>query len=508
MRAHYYYHNFVVLLLVFSITLLVLLWKQLTRKNRNGRLPPGPRRIPLIGNLHQLGGGSPHVSLKRLSDEYGPLMFLKLGSIPTLVVSSRDMAKEILKTHDLVLTNRPMFYAPTKISYGGSDIAFARYGEHWREVKKIAVLELLSAKRVLSYRAVREKETSLVIDFVRTSASSSVPINLSEIFLCLISNVVCQVAFGMKFEAEKGYEAGLSNLYMMLLETQNLLAGFNTGDLFPWMSWIHKFDGLETRLEKNFRQADKFYEQVFNEHVNRNKSSKTGVEDFVDVLLRTQTDPSYNISLTKDHIKGILMDIFVAGSDPAAATLVWSMTELIKNSTVMKIAREEVRTKIGTKKMVEESDLHKLSYTKLVIKEALRLHPPAPLLLRETNEACTINGYEIPVKTKVIINGNAVSTDPKYWENPEEFQPERFLNNISDFKGQDFEMLPFGGGRRGCPGMNFAAVLVELVLANFLHCFDWKLPCGMKAEDIHMKEASGLTMHKKVPLCLLASIRK
>ncbi|KAI3830409.1 hypothetical protein MKX03_033521 [Papaver bracteatum] len=190
--------------------------------------------------------GSLHASLKKLSDEYGPLVFLKLGSIPTLVVSSQDMAKEFLQTHDLVIPYRPMFYAPTKISYGGSDIAFARCSEYWRQ-----------------------------------------------------------------YEAEKGYEAEHNNLHMMLLETQNLLAGFNTADLFPWMSWIHKFDGLDTRLEKNFTQADKFYEKVIDEHINNNnKSSKTGVEDFVDVLLRTQKDPGYSVTLTKDRIKAILMVCF------------------------------------------------------------------------------------------------------------------------------------------------------------------------------------------------------
>ncbi|XP_026396807.1 cytochrome P450 71A9-like [Papaver somniferum] len=182
------------------------------------------------------------------------------------------------------------------------------------------------------------------------------------------------------------------------------------------------------------------------------------------------------------HIKRILMDVFVVGSDLAAATLVWSMTEVIKSSIVVKRAQEEVRTKIGTKEIIEESDLHKLSYMKLVIKEAFRLHPPAPLLLWETNEDFTINGYNIPIKTKVVINGNAISMDSKYWENPEEFRPERFLENINNFKGHDFEMLPFEGGRRSCPGMNFAEVLVELVLANLLPCFDWKLPYGMKAK--------------------------
>ncbi|XP_026400228.1 cytochrome P450 71A9-like [Papaver somniferum] len=509
MRSHFYddyYYHFMILLLVFAATLLVLLW----RRQRTGiwRLPPGPRRLPLIGNLHQLGNDLPHISLQKLSNEYGPLMFLKLGSLPTLVVSSADLAEKILKTHDLVFSNRPMFYAPAKLSYGYSDISFSPYGEYWREVKKIAVLELLSAKKVLSYQAVREEEVALAINLIRTSSSSSVPVNLSEILLCLINNVVCRVAFGLKYETAQDEEDGKNKIYVTLQETQNLLVGFSTADLFPWMSWIHKFDGLDKKLEKNFRHMDEFYDNVIDEHIS--KSSKAGVEeDFVDVLLRVQKDPSQGITLTRDNIKGILMDTFVAGTDTSAATLVWTMTELIRNPTVMQRAQEEVRSLTGLKDMVDESDLHKLSYTKLVIKEAFRLHPPAPLLVpRETREKCTINGYDIPIKTSVLINAKAISTDPEYWRNPYEFYPERFLNSNIDYKGQDFELLPFGGGRRGCPGISFSVVLVELVLANLLLCFDWNLPSEMKIEDVDMSEAFGLTTHKKVPLCLLADNRK
>ncbi|KAI3850372.1 hypothetical protein MKW92_005392, partial [Papaver armeniacum] len=228
------------------------------------RLPPGPRRLPLIGNLHQLGNDLPHISLQKLSNVYGPLMFLKLGSLPTLVVSSADMAKEILTVHDLVFSNRPMFYAPTKLSYGCSDISFSPYGDYWREIRKIAVLELLNAKKVLSYRAVREEEVSL---------------------------------------------DGKNKFYSISKEIINLLGGFSTADLFPWMSWIHKFDGLDTRLEKSFRHMDEFYDKVIDEHIKSSKSSlKNGVEeDFVDVLLRVQKDPSQGITLTRDNIKGILM---------------------------------------------------------------------------------------------------------------------------------------------------------------------------------------------------------
>ncbi|OVA20565.1 Cytochrome P450 [Macleaya cordata] len=500
--------NLFILLLVF-ITPLLVLFTQLRRKNNEGsrgswRLPPGPNRLPLIGNLHQLGD-LPHLSLQKLSYEYGPLMFLRLGLVPTLVVSSADMAKEIFRTHDLVFSGRPVLYAAKKLSYGCVAISVAPYGEYWREVKKITILEMLSAKRVRSFRAVREEEVAAVIDFVRksSSSSSSVPINLSEMMLCLVNNVICRVTFGRKYE---GVSNGKSKFHGVLIETQDLLAGFSTADFFPWMGWIHKFDGLEARLEKNFRQLDDFYDKVIDEHLNSQRPNPE-LEDLVDVLLRIQKDPSQGTTLNRDQIKGILTDMFIAGSDTSSATIVWTMTELIRNPTVMKRAQEDVRRNVGNKEVVEESDLPKLSYLKLVIKEAMRLHPPAPLLVpRETTENCTIMGYDIPAKTRVFFNAKAIAKDPKYWENPEVFQPERFLDNNIEFKGHNFELIPFGAGRRACPGINFAVVLIELVLANLLHCFDWELPPGQKREEVDMREASGITMHKKLPLCLVADI--
>ncbi|XP_026383385.1 cytochrome P450 71A9-like [Papaver somniferum] len=328
---------------------------------------------------------------------------------------------------------------------------------YWREIRKTAILELLSAKRILSYRAVRKDEVALLIDSIYKSSSSSVPVNLSETFVCFMNNVVCQVAFGgVKYCLGESGDAGKNKFYVMLRELQNLFAGFSIADFFPLMGWIHKFNGLDTRIKKSCRKLDEFFNKVIDEHINADKSSKPDAED---------------------------LDIFVAGTDTSAVTLVWTMTELMRNPTAMKRAQEDVRTKVGTKDFVEENDLHKLGYVTLVIKEALRLHPPLPLLLpRETREDCTIKGYDIPMKTRVIINAATISKDPKYWEDPEKFRPERFLDYNVDARGQNFEFIPFGGGRRGCPGMNFSIVLVELVLANLLHCFDWKMPPGMKAE--------------------------
>jgi len=198
--------------------------------------------------------------------------------------------------------------------------------------------------------------------------------------------------------------------------------------------------------------------------------------------------------------------MFNAGTDTSATTLLWTMTELVRNPAMMRKAQEEVREAAKGKSQVEETDLLGLIYLRSVIKEALRLHPPLPLLVpRETIEDCKIRGYEVPRGTTVFINVTAISTDPKSWENPEEFRPERFLNSSIDFKGQNYEFLPFGSGRRGCPGINFGVVIVELALANLLHRFDWKLPEGMSIEDVDMEEAYGLTTRKRTPLCLIAT---
>ena len=181
------------------------------------------------------------------------------------------------------------------------------------------------------------------------------------------------------------------------------------------------------------------------------------------------------------------------------------MSELIKNPEAMKRAQEEVREVAKGKGMVDERELSKLSYLKLVIKEGLRLYPPSPLLVpRETMEFCRVKGYNIPSGTMVFVNARQIGRDSKYWDNPNQFWPERFLESSVDFRGKHFELLPFGAGRRGCPGVNLGVVLIELALANLLCYFDWELPDGMKREDLDMEEAYGLTMHKKIPLCLVA----
>ncbi|QCD80997.1 cytochrome P450 71A9-like [Vigna unguiculata] len=485
--------GFLTVLFTFS---LLTQWRKASAEKR--RLPPGPKKLPFIGNLHQLGT-LPHRSLQHLSRKHGPLMFLQLGSIPTLVVSSADMAKEIFKNYDSVFSGKPLLHAANRLGYGSS-VSFAPYGEYWREMRKIMVSELLSPKRVQSFEAVRFDEVKRMLQAVSLSPG---PVDLSELTLSLTNNVVCRVALGKR---DRG-TGDANKVYRMLKETQEMLGGFFVDDFFPQLGWLNKFSGLESRLEKNFRDMDRFYDEVIKEHVDKSReSAETEHEDVVDVLLQVQKDPSQPIAISHHQIKGVLVDIFVAGTDTAAATMIWIMSELIRNPKAMKKAQEEVREIMKGKEMVQEIDLPNLLYLKLVVKEALRLHPPAPLLVpRETTEACMIRGFQIPAKTRVLVNAKSIAMDPTCWENPNEFLPERFLNSSIDYKGQHFEMLPFGVGRRSCPGVNFAMPLVELVLANLLLRFNWELPLGLGIQDLNMEEAIGITMHKRDHLWLRAT---
>lgn len=200
--------------------------------------------------------------------------------------------------------------------------------------------------------------------------------------------------------------------------------------------------------------------------------------------------------------------MFVGGTDNNAAAMEWAMAELVKNPNLMRKAQEEVRRVVGNKSKVDETDIDQMEFLKCVIKEALRLHAPV-MIPRETSALAKLKGYDIPARTRVVINAWAIQRDPKIWENAEEFIPDRFLNNNSnnviDFKGNHSQFIPFGAGRRVCPGIMFAIAQVEYVLANLLYWFDWKLPPGQNLKNFDMTETglSGLTIRKKIPLHLV-----
>ncbi|XP_059633657.1 cytochrome P450 71B37-like [Cornus florida] len=495
-------------LLLFLPLIVMLLMKMKIVKRQNKQLPPGPPKLPIIGNLHQIGTLA-HRSLWQLSKKYGPVMFLKLGSIPTLVVSSAEAAREVLKIHDLDCCSRPQLAGIRKLSYNYIDIAFAPYGDYWRVMRKVSVLELFSTKRVQSFHFIREEEVSLMVNSIAQLSSSTTAVDLGENMLSLTANITCRVAFGKSFRGS-GFDS--DRFKEMIYEAMTMLACHFSSDFFPSVGWIiDRLTGLHGRLERIFHELDAFYQEVIDDHLNPGHV-KQDQEDIIDILLRMERDEAEldAFHFTKDHIKAILMNIFLAGVDTGAITMEWAMAELVRNPKLMHKAQDEVRNCVGKKGYVSESDLDQLHFLKMVVKETLRLHPPAPLLVpRETmSNNFKLNGYDIYPKTLVHVNVWAIGRDPNIWNEPEEFFPERFIDSSVDFKGQHFEFLPFGAGRRGCPGMQMGTSMLEIAVANLLYHFNWELPNGMNVEDMNMEESPGQTIHRKCPLKLVPIIHK
>ncbi|XP_059445103.1 cytochrome P450 71B37-like [Corylus avellana] len=489
------------LLLLFPLLLLMIKKKKDARR-QNKRPPPSPPKLPIIGNLHQIGELL-HQSLWRLSQKYGPVMLLHLGSIPTVILSSAEAAREAIKVHDLDCCSRPIMATTRRLTYNYKDMAFGPYSEYWREIRKICVLEVFSVKRVQSYRSIREEEVSLLINSISQSSSSATLVDLSEKLYSLTASITFRVAYGQSF---RGSDLDNEKFQDLVHGAEALMGSFDASEYFPYVGWImDKLSSRRRRLERLSHKLDNFFQQVIDLHLSPDRTEQEH-KDIIDVLLRIEREQNDPGRFTKDNIKAVLLNMFLGGVDTGAITMAWAMAELVRNPRVMKKAQDEVRNFVGNRGKVTEEDTDQLPYLKMILKETLRLHPPATLLLpREAMKHFKINGYDIYPKTLLQINAWAIGRDPEYWKNPEEFSPERFIDGSIDYKGQHFELLPFGAGRRGCPGIYMATSTIEHALANLLYVFDWKLPYGMKEENIDMEESVGLSLatHKKTALNLV-----
>ncbi|MED6133678.1 hypothetical protein PIB30_030317 [Stylosanthes scabra] len=502
-------------LLFFTISFLFVFLFNLTKKptKTNMNLPPSPPKLPFIGNLLQLGT-LPHRSLRTLSQTYGDIMMLQLGqrAHPTLVVSSAQISKEIAKNHDLVFSNRPQNTATKILLYGATDVGFGLYGDDWRKKRKIIVLQLLSTRRVQSFRSIREEEVMETVKELVEASLKGKTVNLGKMVVSTANNIVCKCALGGTY----GKEGGIQDLARRVMI---YLTAFTVGDYFPALGWVDVVSGKIGRYRETFRKLDCLFDKVIEEHkmMMAKKKEEEGdydddkkkKKDLVDVLLEIQQDGMVDgdYELSNNDLKALLMDMFVGGTDTTSATIEWAMTRLVKNPESMKKVQQEVRSVVGrnNSSKVEENHINQMHYLKCVVKETLRLHPPCTVLPpRETMASLKLNGYDIPDKTMVLTNVWAIQRDPKLWEKAEEFMPERFEKSEIDFNGdQWFEFLPFGYGRRGCPGMFFGVATVEYVLATLLYWFDWKLPEDVSSvDDIDMGEEYGLVVSKKVPLHL------
>ncbi|XP_037438654.1 indole-2-monooxygenase-like [Triticum dicoccoides] len=522
-------------LLSLLLCFLVLRRYYLARRSANNcrdhgrRLPPSPPKLPLIGHLH-LVGPDPHISLAELARKQAGrdgLMLLRLGQVPNLVVSSPSAAEAVLRTHDHVFASRPPSIVADVLLSGPSDVALAPYGEYWRQARKLVTTHLLSARKVRALQGAREEETRLVVVKLRAAAEARSAVDMTELLGAFTNDVVCRAVCGKFFRVE-----GRNELFRELIAGNvAAIGGFNLEDYFPNLAKVGLLRRVvlarTCRLKKRW---DELLDKIVDDHATKSPWLVGGVHhhqhneleqrqedqdrDLVDVLLSLQHE--YN--LTRDNVKVILMDMFAAGTDMSSIVLEFAMAELMRKSHLMAKLQAEVRSKTPkSQKTVMEDDLSGMSYLKAAVKETLRLHPPAPLLLPHLSmaECDNVNGYMVPAGTRVIINARfptawALGRDTESWgEKAEEFWPERFMDEAkaaADFKGRDFQFLPFGAGRRICPGMGFGLATVEVMLANLVYCFDWELPDGMRGEDIDMADVFGVTMRRKEKLVLVPRI--
>ncbi|KAM4087574.1 hypothetical protein ACB094_07G004600 [Castanea mollissima] len=479
------------LIVMASLAALAFLSKLLPFKSHQLKFPPGPKPWPIIGNLNLI------------AQKYGPIMRLKFGSFPVVVASSAQMAKEFLKTHDHVFASRPKTAAGKYTAYNYHNITWSPYGPYWRQGRKIFLSELFSSKQLESYQYIRVEEMRVFLS--NLCILSGKPIILKDHLFRLTLSIISRIVLSKKYVSDESKNKTSivrpEEFQEMLDELFLLNAVFNIGDWIPWLDFLD-LQGYVKRMKGLRKKFDRFLDHVFDEH----KAKKEGGNDFmpkdtVDLLLQLADDPNIDVKLTYDCIKALTQDLIAGGTDTSATVLEWAMSELIKQPHLIKKATEELDRVIGRERWVEEKDIPQLPYIDAIMKETMRKHPVAGLLAPHLAiQDCDVAGYKIRKGTRVFINTWSIGRDPSIWDAPEEFRPERFMGKDIDVKGQNFELLPFGSGRRMCPGYSLGLKVVSSTLANMLHGFNWKLSDNMKCEELSMDEVYGLTTCRKFPL--------
>ncbi|KAI9081274.1 hypothetical protein K1719_036774 [Acacia pycnantha] len=502
-------HQTLPMALLFIVPLFLLL-SLVARYRRRSPFPPGPKGLPIIGNMSMMDQLT-HRGLAKLATKYGGVFHLKMGFLHMVAISDPDAARQVLQVHDNIFSNRPATIAISYLTYDRADMAFAHYGPFWRQMRKLCVMKLFSRKRAESWQSVRDE-----VDTVVRAVASNVgkPVNIGELVFSLTKNIIYRAAFG------SSSQEGQDEFIGILQEFSKLFGAFNIADFIPFLGWTDP-QGLNSRLAKARASLDGFIDKIIDEHIHKrtHKSDGFGHEetDMVDELMAFYSveakvsdseDLQNSIQLTKDNIKAIIMDVMFGGTETVASAIEWAMAELMRNPEDLKRVQQELANVVGLDRRVEETDFDKLTFLKCALKETLRLHPPIPLLLHETAEDAEVSGYYIPKKSRVMINAWAIGRDRNSWDDPDTFKPSRFLKQgVPDFKGSNFEFIPFGSGRRSCPGMQLGLYALEMAVAHLLHCFTWDLPDGMKPSEMDMSDVFGLTAPRASRLVAIPSKR-
>ncbi|XP_031098242.1 cytochrome P450 CYP82D47-like [Ipomoea triloba] len=490
--------------------LLPFIYNLLFERGASQKPPQAGGAWPIIGHLHQLAAPQPtYKILADMADKYGPIFRLRLGAHQFVVVSDSGIAKQCFTTNDRALAGRPKAIASEIMGYNHAMFGLVPYGQYWRYVRKVVMLELLSNRRLeVLGRVLETGIRSFTQDIHRTwlrdkNESEDIKLDMKELFGKLIMDIMIQMLFGQRPEEER------RRTVVTVKKFYDLLGASALGDFVPWLRWLD-IGGHEKAMKETAKEMDTIMESWLQQHKRkRNTKSEEEEQDFMDGLLSSfHGADGDDKNIPKDFgadtiVKATCTSVLLAGMDTTAVTLTWALSLVLNNYSVLEKIRAELDIHVGRERHVNLSDLSNFTYLQAVVKETLRLYPAGPLLVpHESIDDCMVDGYTILKGTRLLVNAAKIHRDPNFWSDPNMFRPERFLNehNEIDVKGNHFELIPFGSGRRMCPGISLALQIVELTLASLIHNFNLK---RVSNEPIDMTESFGLTIMKKSPLCAL-----
>ncbi|KAL8485727.1 hypothetical protein ACS0TY_027857 [Phlomoides rotata] len=507
---------YAVLFLLFSCTYLLFI-RSSNPKTGSVKAPPeaGGARL-FTGHLHLMDtastGALPHITLGSLADKYGSIFTIRLGVRRVLVVNTWDIAKEVFTTHDVAVSSRPKLRLDRYMSYDNAMLGYAPYGPYWHKLRKFISMQLLSARRIELQRNIRASELSLIIKELYAQweegrdDSGRLLVDMKQWIGNMNLNVVTRMVAGKRYY--DGDNAADSQRYRKVIRDYFKLVGmFLPGDALPYLSWRDPSE-IVKKVKETTKELDSIVGEWMAEHREKRVSGENKVQDFMDVMLSEFHSANLQGHYDVDTIVKATCQILISGgTDGPMVAQIWSLAVLLNNPRVLKKAQEELDKHVGRGRRVDESDINNLVYLQAIVKESLRLHPAAPLGgMREFSKDCKVGGYHIPKGTWLAVNLWKVQRDPKIWDDPLEFKPERFLDGLKnvDIKGGDYELMPFGGGRRICPGANLGLSMMQLVLANLLQAFDFST---VNDQEVDMTGSAGVTNMKLTPLDVLVAPR-
>ncbi|XP_073046507.1 cytochrome P450 81Q32-like [Primulina eburnea] len=474
----------------------LLVSRQFLLKKRRQNGPPSPFSLPLIGHLH-LVKEPMNRTLQALSAKYGDILQLQLGVRKVLVLTSPSAVEECFTKNDIIFANRPSTLSTKHFSYNNTTISIAPYGEHWRNLRRIAALEIFSPARIAMFANTRRRELDLLLgEFLRDSqlGGGSTTVDLKSKFIELSFNVLSMTIAGKRYYGENVADAEEARRVRFIMREMLEHSGnTNLGDLLPFLQWVD-FQGLEKRFSNLMGKLDRFLQDLVNEQreiVLKEKESAGSHErlekTMIGHLLSLQEhEPEY---YTDELIKGIILVLLVAGTDTMSISMEWAMALLLNHPESIKKIRSEIEANVPKDRLLDEQDLPKLTYLQNVITETLRLYPPVPFLIpHEASEDCIVGGYDISRGTMLLVNLWAIHRDPRLWKDPTKFKPERH-----ETRKEDGFMLPFGAGRRKCPGGGIATRFLGLTLGAMIQSFEWE---RVDEELVDMTEGTGFSIPK------------